>query len=107
MARRLSLPRSLWSSQGPVPVTVVKDLYTKEEAFGLWDGQLRTVSIDKAGSPDTQLQTLCHELTEIVIWDSGLHNVFDGPLKEAVCDAVGTYLASAVAAGYIKLTVPK
>jgi hypothetical protein len=104
---RSRLPKALWSTQGAIPVTVVKGLMKDKRAFGLFNLVERYVHIDKGCGDDTQLATLCHELVEVALWDSGLHNVIKPKLKEAVCDALGTYLASAANAGYIKLTVPK
>jgi hypothetical protein len=107
VARTPRIPRSLWSQQGPVPVTKVAELMKTKKAFGLFNFKDRYVHIDKDCGEDTQLQTLFHEMIEVALWDSGLQNVIKPKLKEAVCDAVGTYLASAAAAGYLKLTVPK
>jgi len=99
------LPKAVWSQQGPIPVSV-KSLHD-EDAWGLFHMGDRRIALHKDASRDTQYATLFHEITEVILWDSGLHNVLPAPLKEAVCDAVGTYFASALAAGYLKLSTPK
>ena len=46
------------------------------------------------------------EMTHYMLWDAGLNNVLTDKQTEAVCDAVGTYLAAAQRAGYIKAVLP-
>lgn len=100
-----SLPRSLWSPQGPVKVTQ-RDL-SDDNLLGCWEPTDRYIAIHDGACKETKWSTLFHEITEMILWDSGLHNILPHDTKEAVCDAVGGYFAAALAAGYVKLTVPR
>jgi hypothetical protein len=106
MARR-KLPAAVWSPQGPLPVTVVDDLAESAQAWGQFTAGERSIQLaGAASSPTNRLQTLCHELVHLALWDSGIHNLLTHEVEEAICDAVGSYLSGAIQAGYIKLAVP-
>jgi hypothetical protein len=98
----------VWSPQGPLPVTVVDDLAETQRAWGQFAMGERSIQLEGAAACSAhRLQTLCHEIVHLALWDSGVHNLLDSKLEEAVCDAVGSYLSGAIQAGFIKLSVPK
>jgi hypothetical protein len=105
MARR-KLPEAVYSSQGPIPVVVADDLEERRQAHGEFIASSRVIEINGEDGNATQIQTLCHEMLEVALWDSGIHNILDHNVKEAVCDAAAAYLAAAVRAGFIRLTIP-
>lgn len=41
-----------------------------------------------------KLNTLIHEITHQILAISGLHNLIDGKLEEAICDTMGSGFAS-------------
>jgi Zn-dependent peptidase ImmA (M78 family) len=102
----MKLPRSVFTALGPALIEV-SEIADSKESFGIWNSQVRTVTIDGASSYENQLSTLFHEMTHIALWDSGVANFVEEKQAEAVCDAVGTYLAAAVLAGYLKFSVPR
>jgi hypothetical protein len=104
--RTHQIPKTLWTAQGTVPV-LHHPILQSEEAFGLWRMDKRVVEIDSDCAPATQLTTLGHEMMEMILWDSGLHYLLEANLKEALCDAVGGYMAGAILAGHLTLQDPK
>ena len=87
---------------GPVPVLYKKGL-DNGEALGLCYHTHRRIEVEVDASEDTVRATLWHEVMEMALWDSGLHYLLTGDLKEAVCDVVGNYMAAAQKAGYITM----
>jgi hypothetical protein len=107
MAAAKRLPAFVWSAQGPLPVTVVEDLAETEKAWGQFTMGERSIQLaGDASCSANRLQTLCHELIHLALWDSGVHHLLPQEVEEAVCDAVGSYLAGAARAGYLKFSVP-
>lgn len=102
-----ALPKEVFSVLGPLPVAIESDLTEKESALGITRFRPRHIGIDAGSGPETQWQTLGHEITHVAMWDGGCHDILTNEQAEAVCNALGTYLAAAVRAGYIKITVPR
>lgn len=106
--RRLpKLPTEVFSLLGPVPVTIVDTLIETDDALGVTRFQGRLIDIEEDASRETQWQTLAHEMVHIALWDGAAHQQLTNDQLELVCDALGTYIAAAVQAGFIKITVPK
>lgn len=103
------LPTKLWSAQGCVTVVLDPQLVAREGALGLWEGHPRRVSVATGPDigPEIQWTSFWHEVVEMILWDSGLHYLLQGDLKEAVCDAVGAYLAGATLAGRVRVVSPR
>lgn len=101
----MKLPAKVYSQLGPVPVLLDDKIHAdkKEPAFGLFSGRERSIRVDSGSSPENQLATLMHEVVHLALFDSGSNNVLTNAQAEVVCDAVGTYLAAAIVAGYLKL----
>jgi hypothetical protein len=106
---RMRLPVSVYSQLGPVPVSLDDGIHAdkKEPAFGLFSGRDRSIRVDSGSSPENQLATLMHEVVHLALFDAGSNNVLSATQAEVVCDAVGTYLAAAIVAGYLKVAEPK
>jgi hypothetical protein len=101
-------PAEVFSVLGPLPVIRNDDLVEDREAFGETHFRPRTIVVDgKKSSPETRWSTLFHEMTHVALWDGGVHQSLTHEQREGVCDAMGTYLAAAVRAGFLKLLTPK
>lgn len=109
MARRTlpKLPAEVFSVLGPVPVTENPSLVEKREALGLASFRPRTIQVDQGSTRQAQWQYLWHEMVHYALWDAGVTNGLSHEQEEAVCDAVGTYMAAAMLGGYVKVAVPK
>jgi hypothetical protein len=101
------LPKALWSPHGPLPVLRSKTLLEDEGAFGQVMWRPREITLDATSCPATQAQTLFHEAVHVALWDSGVHNSLTDEQEEAVCDAVGNYLAAMMHAGCLTIRAPK
>jgi hypothetical protein len=106
----LKLPREVWSQLGAIPVQHVAgmiDHANKEEAaYGRCNFVRRSISVDPSACEATQFATLFHEMVHLALWDAGVKFVSEDH-EETVCDAIGSYLAGAMIAGYVKLAVPR
>lgn len=104
----MKLPSKIWSQLGPIALNQKEGLLAKDEKdaeFGSWDAIKREIQIDPTSCPAALLQTLCHEMIHVALWDAGVN--VPSETEEVICDAIGTYLAGASLAGYITLKVPK
>lgn len=105
----MKLPAFVWSQLGLVPVRAVEGMIESKDdaAYGKWNAVRRDITIDPAACSATQIATLLHEMTHVALWDAGGENVLSEQQTEFVCDALGSYLAGALLAGYVKLQVPR
>jgi hypothetical protein len=105
----MKLPSTFYSQLGPVPILLDDGIHAdkKEPAFGMFSGRDRSIRVDNGSSPENQLATLMHEVVHLALFDSGSNNVLSATQAEVVCDAVGTYFAAAIIAGYLRIVVPK
>lgn len=106
----MKLPTRVWSQIGPVRVEPKPTPPPSPDVnpdFGEWDAGARAITINTTAVPPMQIATLFHEMTHVAIWDAGGQNVLTEQQIEFVCDAVGSYLAGALLAGFVKLSVPK
>jgi hypothetical protein len=99
------LPKALWSSLGPLGVSLEDRL--EDNALGMFTYRPRDIKIDNTGVPAIQWATFWHEVTHVALFDSGVSNCLNNELEEAVCDAVGTYLAGMTLAGCLTVRAPK
>jgi len=104
----MKLPAAVYSMLGAVPVTLKEKIrFEKRYPFGLFRFDSRAIEVENKQCAAAQLAALCHEMTHVALYDAGVPNALSDDAVELVCDAVGTYIAAAVQAGYIKLQVPK
>lgn len=99
---KFKLPEVLHSSLGNLKVTYEENLDEGEDR-----GQAllvhRVLKVDPAMDERQQAQTFWHEAIHYALFDSGVHNVLQGKQEEAVCDAVGSFLAALMDNGQLKL----
>lgn len=95
------LPSSIWSPLGPVPVHLVERIRPlSEEApkdiddFGNFDPKRRVIEVLDSLTPWQKWQTLRHEWCHMVLFDAGLHNLYNDERQEVLCDVIGTALAA-------------
>lgn len=86
------LPKSVQAPGGLIKVITTKDNIKHEnaECWGLYDPEMRTITIDMKAAPRQRWLTFFHELTHVALIDSGLNNGMSDALHEAICDAVAT-----------------
>jgi hypothetical protein len=94
-----SVPSQMFSALGDLPV----DHKPLEDCLGQILFNTREVELAVGLHPATEWATYCHEMTHLVLHDSGLSNRLDERTEEAICDAFGSYLAAAVRAGRITI----
>lgn len=103
----MKLPARVWSQVGPVNVRheagMIDNVNKEDAAYGKWNAVQREITIDPSACDATQLITLGHEITHVALWDAGGENVLSEAQTEFVCDAMGSYLAGAIQAGFIVL----
>lgn len=87
-----ALPKEVEAPGGPVRVILSKSPIRHEHAdcWGLYDSELRTITLDANAVPRQRWKTLFHELTHVAMLDSGLDNGISDSLHEAICDAIAT-----------------
>lgn len=106
----MRLPARVWSQLGPISVEL-KALSAPtpgaDADFGGWIPAKREIELHADLCDASRIATLLHEVTHVALWDAGGENVLTDQQKEFVCDAVGSYFAGAVLAGYLKFCVPK
>jgi hypothetical protein len=100
------LPDAVFTHLGPMPVVMVEKI-ADDERRGECDFKDRTIRIADGYADAAQWQTLGHELTHAILWDAGAQHSLTDRQTEIVCDAVGTWFAAAVAAGWLVVKVPK
>lgn len=101
------IPSAVWSPLGPIPVVKKKGLVENDDAFGMFSGQKRQVSLDAENIPSLNAQTLFHELTHVALWDSGIQNTLTHEQTESICDAIGAYFGGMMLAGCLTIKAPK
>lgn len=100
------IPKALWSAVGALPVILKNTLVSTDDAYGMFYSDSRTIAIDSSVSKATQLATFWHEATHVALWDSGVEQSLTDPQLEAVCDAMGAYLAGMMVAGCLTVRAP-
>jgi Zn-dependent peptidase ImmA (M78 family) len=107
----VKLPNKVWSQLGAIPVKPVKmvtdqDGKDDDDAFGFWNTMARDIQILTLAATPAQLATLFHEMAHVALHDAGVA-IGDDATEERVCDAIGTYMAGSLLAGFLALRVPK
>lgn len=84
---------SEWQGMGGRISIVVTDATLHDgdhECFGLWVASTRTITIDGTEKRSHQWRSLFHELNHATLADTGLENLFDERVVEALCDGFAT-----------------
>lgn len=101
------LPKTAFSVLGPLPVSISPTLEKEDKALGMARFKSRTMVLDAELCPATEWQTFWHEVAHLAMWDAGVNDGLTHDLEEQVCNAMGTYFAAAMQAGYITVNAPK
>jgi hypothetical protein len=95
------LPTKVWSPLGPVPVLIVDHIapMSKEapedvDDFGGFDPKRRVIEVLRSLDPWQQWQSFRHEWCHMVLFDAGMHNLYNDERQEVLCDVIGTALAA-------------
>lgn len=91
------IPSQAFSHLGPVSVSSSK----LEGLLGHFQPPSRTIELLEGQHTAQQWQTYWHECVHLALFDAGVK--LPEKAEESVCDALGTYLAAAVRAGFIKV----
>ena len=106
----MKLPSRVWSQLGDVPVKLeagmIECANKDEAAYGKWNAVQRFITIDPSACDATQIATLFHEMVHLALWDAGVKFAHEDA-EETICDAIGSYMAGAVIAGYMKFGNPR
>jgi hypothetical protein len=100
------LPAAVFSHLGPVAVERVPKV-DDADSLGECDFHARRIKVKTGVTPMVEWATLGHEMMHAVVCDAGGDTVITDAQTEWLCDVFGTYLAAAVAAGWIVVRVPK
>ena len=86
------LPKLVQCAGGPVKVRRKKALKASdgEEAWGLWEQDVRTIWVVSSLPLEQQWRVYYHELAHAMLTDSGLENMFPEQGIETLCDAIST-----------------
>lgn len=98
-----SLPETAFSHLGPLAV-VRAPIQSDDPRRGECDLTGRVITILPDVADAVAWQTLGHEITHAVLWDAGAQHSLTDRQTEIVCDAVGTWFAAAVRAGWLRIT---
>lgn len=110
MAYPEDLPGEAFSLLGSVPVTRESLGGPQDDGshtFGEYRLAERKIIIDPGLDPQRAWKTFFHEVTHLALDDSGVHYMLSAKLEEAVCDAVGGWLAGALKAGLLQVTTDR
>ena len=85
------IPESVESAGGTVRIELGEAPVTDGLACdGLWDSARQVISLDASVPDRHRWRTYFHELTHVALTDSGLDELLEPKLHEAICNAVAT-----------------
>lgn len=87
------LPAWIEAPGGKVTISTQKDIRHDDDkvaCWGMWDESDRTIKIDESVKGRLQWGVFYHEATHVALSDSGLNNILQPEIIEAICDAVST-----------------
>jgi hypothetical protein len=100
------IPKAVWSPLGPLPVTVTTG-GGLEGAMGMFTYRSREITLDQSNGVANMWTTFWHEIIHVALYDSGVSNGLQHDAEEAICDAVGTYLAGMTLAKCLTIKAPQ
>ena len=100
LKRTKGIPTEVFSHLGPVPV-IFADTVDAEDSMGEAHFANRKITVQLGHHDKTTAQIFGHELLHFILAD-GNADVMSEKKLEKVCDAFGTWLAAAMAAGAIR-----
>lgn len=86
------IPATVQGLGGPITVKLIPNPKDEDgaELWGSWEQSTRVIEIDAGAPIEFQHHTLGHELCHATLGDSGLVNLLEEKLIEALCDALGS-----------------
>jgi hypothetical protein len=102
----MKLPKTIPSILGPVVIkqgAETDKLLTRAGHCGSFAMDQREIRVHRKMPDCVQVTTLGHEIMHTVMEDSGLNNLVEDKLQEAICDAFGAWFYTAYQAGIIVL----
>lgn len=102
--KKREIPHSVFTLLGPVPVELVATV-DRNDSMGQAHFGDRTIKVQSGFHEIVVWQTFGHELMHFILSDANADSLSHRKL-EAVCDAFGTWVAAAVAAGAITFLTP-
>jgi hypothetical protein len=73
---------------------MAKDAPEDIDDFGGFDPKRRVIEILRDLDPWQQWQALRHEWCHMILFDAGMHNLYNDERQEVLCDVIGTALAA-------------
>lgn len=98
----MTIPSSIHTLLGPIPVISNRKedkLLKMMSADGSFDTFERAIRLKTNLHEQARPAVFAHEVMHAIIYDSGLDQLIDNKMQEAICDAFGTWAASAMKAG--------
>jgi hypothetical protein len=95
-----SIPATVFSMLGPVPVVMVDDLTSEDDEplLGKWVPEQRCILLRANVHPLTTYVTLQHEKLHCWLWDAGAMPTEESE-EERVCDSIAATLAAEFLSG--------
>lgn len=89
------IPKKIMGAGGPITIQFRKPKMQEgipktEDSWATWDDSTRIIEVDSGASAVHQWRVFFHEVTHAMLADSGLENIFDDKVVEAICDANAT-----------------
>lgn len=100
------LPKQVFSVLGNMPLLRGPE-DCPDDAFGIFKKNDGVVAIAPDVSDRMLWPTYWHEAAHVALYDSGCENHLTNKQLEAICDAMGTYLAAMMSAGMLQVTTPR
>lgn len=103
---RQRLPKEVFTVLGNIPLR--RDPGScPDDCRGVFDTEQRYVAIHQETSKETEWPTYWHEAAHVALDDSGCSQHLTSKQQEAICDAMGTYLAAMMQAGMLRVVTPR
>lgn len=101
------IPKSIFSALGEIPVrSMSRKEADDDDCTGKYDPTPREIRLFDKSDPAQRWRVLCHEIIHVPLYERGLEYILTEKQTEAVCDAVGNFLAEMVVAGRLRFAAP-
>jgi len=100
------LPKEVFSVHGNMPLKRGAN-DCPDDSFGVFDADKRYVAIHPGTAREKRWPTFWHECTHVALDESGCSANLSASQQEAICDAMGLYLAAMMRAGMLRVVTPK
>ena len=100
------LPKEVFSIHGNMPLERTSEGLDDED-FGAFSPNPRKIVVHPDVTPENEWPTYFHEISHVALFDSGVTQVLEKKQEEAVCEAIGNYLAAMQRAGMLDVKTPR